>query len=63
VGARPPGRWLHLKNGRLEHVLTQFHTPDANSHAVYPRRHWLAARVRAFNFKALSLNQQTGTSA
>jgi DNA-binding transcriptional LysR family regulator len=64
VGARPPGRWLYLKNGRLEQVLPQFHTPDANIHAMYPQRHQLAARVRAFvDFMALSLNQQTGTSA
>jgi DNA-binding transcriptional LysR family regulator len=45
-------------------ALPQFRTPDANIHAVYPQRHQLAARVRAFvDFMALSLNQQTGTSA
>jgi len=64
VGARPPGRWLYLKNGRLAQVLPQSHTPDANIHAMYPQRHQLAARVRVLvDFMALSLNQQTGTSA
>jgi LysR family transcriptional regulator, transcriptional activator for dmlA len=64
LGARPPGCWLYLKNGRLEQVLPQFHTPDANIHAVCPQRHQLAARVRAFaDFPGLSLNQQTGSSA
>jgi DNA-binding transcriptional LysR family regulator len=46
----------YLKNGRLVQVLPQFHTPDADIHAVYPQRHQLAARVRAFvDFVALSL--------
>src|SRR3954469_14581498 len=46
----------HLANGRLVHVLPQYHTPDADIHAVYPQRHQLAARVRAFvDFVALSL--------
>jgi hypothetical protein len=37
--------------------LPQFHTPDADIHAVYPQRHQLAARVRAFvDYVALSLN-------
>jgi len=48
-----------LKNGRLVQVLPQYYTPDADIHAVYPQRHQLAARVRAFvDFVALSLNQQ-----
>jgi LysR family transcriptional activator of dmlA len=38
----------HLKSGRLVQVLPQFHTPDANIYAVYPQRHQMAARVRAF---------------
>jgi LysR family transcriptional regulator, transcriptional activator for dmlA len=50
----------HLKSGRLVQVLPQFHTPDADIHAVYPQRHQLAARVRAFvDLVALSLSQQT----
>ncbi|MFZ5506272.1 MAG: LysR substrate-binding domain-containing protein [Pseudomonadota bacterium] len=50
----------YLKNGRLVQVLPQFHTPDADIHAVYPQRHQLAARVRAFvDFVALSLNQRS----
>ena len=45
-----------LKNGRLVQVLPQYATPDADIHAVYPQRHQLAARVRAFvEFMALSL--------
>jgi DNA-binding transcriptional LysR family regulator len=50
----------YLKNGRLVQVLPQFHTPDANIHAVYPQRHQLSARVRAFvDFAALSLHQRS----
>jgi len=50
----------YLKNGRLVQVLPQHHTPDADIYAVYPQRHQLAARVRAFvDFTALSLKQQT----
>jgi len=49
----------YLRNGRLVHVLPQYHTPDADIHAVYPQRHQLAARVRAFvDFMVLSFNQQ-----
>jgi len=41
-------------------VLPQYTTPEADIHAVYPQRHQLAARVRAFvDFLALSLGQQT----
>ena len=38
----------YLKSGRLVQVLPQCFTPDADIHAVYPQRHQLAARVRAF---------------
>ncbi|MBL8361347.1 MAG: LysR family transcriptional regulator [Rubrivivax sp.] len=38
----------HLKSGRLVQVLPQYHTPDADIHAVYPQRHQTAARVRGF---------------
>jgi LysR family transcriptional activator of dmlA len=49
----------YLQSGRLVQVLPQFHTPDADIHAVYPQRHQLAARVRAFvDFAALSLGQR-----
>ena len=45
-------------------MLPQFHTPDADIHAVHPQRHQLAARVRAFvDFVALSLNLQAAASA
>jgi LysR family transcriptional activator of dmlA len=48
----------YLKNGRLVQVLPQYYTPDADIHAVFPQRHQLAARVRAFvDFVALAFNQ------
>ncbi|GAA0751123.1 hypothetical protein GCM10009107_23610 [Ideonella azotifigens] len=44
------------------HVLPQCLTPDADIHAVYPQRHQLAARVRAFvDFLALALSQQAAS--
>ena len=53
----------YLRNGRLVQVLPQFATPDASIHAVYPQRHQLAARVRAFvDFVALSFTQQAAAS-
>jgi DNA-binding transcriptional LysR family regulator len=52
----------HLRSGRLVHVLPQFHTPDADIHAVYPQRHQLAARVRAFvDFVAQSVSRQAAS--
>jgi LysR family transcriptional activator of dmlA len=51
----------YLRNGRLVQVLPQFSTPDADIYAVYPQRHQLATRVRAFvDFVALMLSQQRG---
>ncbi|MEY4751023.1 MAG: hypothetical protein RIQ60_3237 [Pseudomonadota bacterium] len=48
----------YLQSGRLVQVLPQYHTPDADIYAVYPQRHQLAARVRAFvDFVAQSLAQ------
>ena len=38
----------YLRNGRLVQVLPQCYTPDADIFAVYPQRHQMAARVRAF---------------
>ena len=38
----------YLKSGRLVQVLPQYYTPDADIYAVFPQRHQLAARVRAF---------------
>lgn len=53
----------HLRNGRLVQVLPQYFTPDASIHAVYPQRHQLAARVRAFvDFVALAFTQQAAVS-
>ena len=49
----------YLRNGRLVPVLPQYFTPDADIYAVYPQRHQLAARVRAFvDFLALSFTQR-----
>lgn len=51
----------YLRNGRLVQVLPQYYTPDADIYAVYPQRHQLAARVRAFvEFVTLALGQQRG---
>lgn len=53
----------HLRTGRLVRVLPHYATPDADIHAVYPQRHQLAARVRAFvDFMALSFTQQAAAS-
>jgi DNA-binding transcriptional LysR family regulator len=38
----------YLRSGRLVQVLADYHTPDADIYAVYPQRHRLSARVRAF---------------
>jgi LysR family transcriptional regulator, transcriptional activator for dmlA len=51
----------HLTSGRLVQVLPMYFTPDADIYAVYPQRHQLAARVRAFvDFVALSFSQPAG---
>ncbi|MDO9290208.1 MAG: LysR substrate-binding domain-containing protein [Hydrogenophaga sp.] len=51
----------HLASGRLVQVLPQCFMPDADIYAVYPQRHQLAARVRAFvDFVALSFAQRPG---
>ncbi|MFW2357561.1 LysR substrate-binding domain-containing protein [Hydrogenophaga sp.] len=52
-----------LANGRLVQVLPQHATPDADIYAVYPQRHQLAVRVRAFvDFVALAFKKQVGTA-
>jgi DNA-binding transcriptional LysR family regulator len=38
----------YLRNGRLVPVLADYQTPDADIYAVYPQRHQLATRIRAF---------------
>src|SRR6478736_2552749 len=48
----------YLKNGRLVLVLPHYYTPDADIYAVYPQRHQLAARVRAFVDFAQGVLQQ-----
>jgi DNA-binding transcriptional LysR family regulator len=51
----------HLASGRLVQVLPAYFTPDADIYAVYPQRHQLAARVRAFvDFAAMSFSQAAG---
>lgn len=53
----------YLRNGRLVQVLSQYRTPDADIYAVYPQRHQLSARVRAFvDFVAASFPQQSGSA-
>ncbi len=49
----------YLRSGRLVQVLPQYSTPDADIYAVYPQRHQLAARVRAFvDFVTIALSQR-----
>jgi LysR family transcriptional regulator, transcriptional activator for dmlA len=49
----------YLKSGRLVQVLPQYSTPDADIYAVFPQRHQLSARVRAFvDFLAGSFAKQ-----
>lgn len=51
----------YLRSGRLVQVLPQYQTPDADIYAVYPQRHQLSARVRAFvDFVAQSFPRQAG---
>jgi DNA-binding transcriptional LysR family regulator len=38
----------YLRSGRLRQVLANWQTPSADIHAVYPQRHQVSARVRAF---------------
>ena len=38
----------YLRSGRLVPVLPGYRTPDADIYAVWPQRHQLSARVRAF---------------
>ena len=38
----------YLRSGRLVPVLQGYRTPDADIYAVWPQRHQLSARVRAF---------------
>lgn len=38
----------YLRSGRLRLVLEGYQTPPADIHAVYPQRHQVSARVRAF---------------
>jgi len=49
----------YLRSGRLVQILPSYYTPDADIYAVYPQRHQLAARVRAFvDFVAAALGGQ-----
>jgi len=49
----------YLRNGRLVQILPQYATPDADIYSVYPQRHQLTARVRAFvDFLALAFDKQ-----
>jgi len=53
----------YLRNGRLVQVLPHYFTPEADIHAIYPQRHRLSARVRAFvDFVALSLAQRAASN-
>ena len=53
----------YLRSGRLRQVLGNYSTPPADIYAVYPQRHQLAARVRAFvDFLTLSFTQQAAVA-
>jgi DNA-binding transcriptional LysR family regulator len=53
----------YLQNGRLVQVLPRYSTPDADVYAVYPQRHQLALRVRAFvDFAALSFTKHAAVA-
>ena len=50
----------YLRSGRLVQVLPQYHTPEADIYAVYPQRHQMSTRVRAFvEFISESLSRST----
>ena len=54
----------YLRSGRLVQVLPQFSTPDADIYAVYPQRHQLAARVRAFvDFVTVAMSQRAAKAS
>ena len=38
----------YLRSGRLRQLLENYRTPAADIYAVYPQRHRVSARVRAF---------------
>jgi LysR family transcriptional regulator, transcriptional activator for dmlA len=53
----------YLQSGRLVQVLPQYHTPDADIHAVYPERHQRTVRVRAFiDFLTTTFAQQAAAA-
>jgi DNA-binding transcriptional LysR family regulator len=53
----------YLRSGRLVQVLPQYFTPDADIYAVFPQRHQLSARVRAFvDFLAKSFKEHGAVS-
>lgn len=50
----------YLRSGRLRQVLENYRTPSADIHAVYPQRHQVSARVRAFvDFLATHFEQSS----
>ncbi len=53
----------YLRSGRLRQVLANYPTPPADIHAVYPQRHQVSARVRAFVDFLASHFEKTSTRA
>ncbi len=51
----------YLRSGRLRQVLENYQTPPADIHAVYPQRHQVSARVRAFVDYLASHFEKTST--
>jgi DNA-binding transcriptional LysR family regulator len=37
-----------IEQGQLKVVMAEYSAPDANLFAVYPSRHWVPAKLRAF---------------
>jgi len=53
----------YLRSGRLEILLENYATPAADIFAVYPERHGLSARVRAFvDFLVTRFHNRAGGS-
>ncbi|WP_309680042.1 LysR substrate-binding domain-containing protein [Polaromonas sp.] len=53
----------YLRSGRLLQLLENYRTPPADIHAVYPQRHQLSGRVRAFVDFVASHFEKTSTRA
>jgi len=54
----------YLRSGRLRQVLEKYRTPPADIHVVYPQRHQVSGRVRAFvNFMVRDFDELAARAA